>query len=98
MLTRPKLMEPFQIVRIGANRILVSPPLSFPYDAIRDDRIPVGVSDSVSGIPYPDVETIPGGPSTHLPDAPISASNGAIRALIGSAPNELIASTMRRLP
>ena len=41
---------------------------------------------------------IPGGPSTHLPDAAMSASNGVDRASIGSAPNELIASTIRLLP
>ena len=41
---------------------------------------------------------MPGGPSTHLPDAAISASNGVVRASIGSAPNELIASTIRLLP
>jgi hypothetical protein len=29
MLTRPKLIDPFQIVRIGADRILVGLPLSF---------------------------------------------------------------------
>src|SRR5439155_3276949 len=43
------------------------------YADQNDDRVPVGVSDSVSGIPYPDVETIPGGPST--PDGYLTARN-----------------------
>ena len=34
----------------------------------------------------------------HLPDAAIKASKGRLRASIGRAPNELIASTIRRLP
>ena len=41
---------------------------------------------------------IPGGPSMHLPEAAISASNGVVRASMPIAPNELIASTMRLLP
>ena len=41
---------------------------------------------------------MPGGPSTHLPEAAMSASNGIVRASIGKAPNELIASTIRLLP
>ncbi len=41
---------------------------------------------------------MPGGPSTHLPDAAISASNGTEPASIGSAAKELIASTMRLRP
>ena len=37
---------------------------------------------------------IPGGPSTHLPEAAISASNGVVRASMPIAANELIASTI----
>src|SRR6266550_1769309 len=48
MLTRPKLIDPFQMVLIGANlncrgtRLFALPP-GFPslYDADRDDRVPV---------------------------------------------------------
>ena len=41
---------------------------------------------------------MPGGPSMHLPEAAISASNLVVRASMPIAPNELIASTMRLLP
>jgi len=41
---------------------------------------------------------MPGTPSRHLPEAAMRASNGTSRASIGSAPKELIASTIRRLP
>ncbi len=41
---------------------------------------------------------MPGGPSMHLPEAAISASNFVVRASMPIAPNELIASTMRLLP
>ena len=36
-----------------------------------------------------------GAPSRHLPEAAISASKGVLRASMASAPNELIASTIR---
>ena len=41
---------------------------------------------------------MPGTPSRHLPLAAISASKGAVATSIGSAANELIASTIRPLP
>ncbi|MCY1463925.1 hypothetical protein D9M71_818880 [compost metagenome] len=41
---------------------------------------------------------MPGTPSRHLPEAAISASKGIWRASIGNAPNELMASMIRRLP
>src|SRR5260370_885072 len=54
MLTRPKLIDPFQIVRIGAcpncrGTRAFALPQGFPslYDADRDDRVPVGASDRI---------------------------------------------------
>ena len=41
---------------------------------------------------------MPGGPSTHFPEAATSASNGVLRASIGSAPKLDMASTIRLLP
>ena len=41
---------------------------------------------------------MPGTPSRHLPLAATRASNFTLRASIGSAANELIASTIRPLP
>ena len=41
---------------------------------------------------------MPGGPSTHLPEAAISASNGIVRASIGNAAKLDIASTISRRP